>query len=189
MQQRTCTVCGETKDINKFFRAINRKDSYHSACKGCHTEQVRRWRKANGEKWKKITHEYAKKTWWKYREAVSKWRIKNKDAVKKRARERVIEVKMKVYSHYSQGVPRCKCCGETEVKFLSVDHINNDGAKHRRTMRRGKKGGGTGSGTQLYYWIIRNGFPKVFQILCLNCNFGKRFNGICPHKYVNSNSK
>ena len=69
---------------------------------------------------------------------------------------------------------KCACCGETEPLFLEIDHINNDGNKHRAII-------GT-SGRIIIYWIIRNNFPADFQILCSNCNQGKRRNGgICPH--------
>ena len=76
-----------------------------------------------------------------------------------------------VHNHYGN---QCQCCGESEPKFLSVDHINNDGAAHRREI---------GSGTRFYTWLINNNFPLGFQLLCFNCNHGKYINGgVCPHK-------
>lgn len=71
----------------------------------------------------------------------------------------------------------CRCCGETEPMFLSIDHIDNDGAEMRAS---GVHGGG---GSQFYQWLRKNGFPTGFQVLCLNCNIGKHRNGgICPHQ-------
>jgi hypothetical protein len=30
--------------------------------------------------------------------------------------------------------------------------------------------------------LRRNNYPEGFQILCMNCQFGKRMNnGVCPH--------
>lgn len=77
----------------------------------------------------------------------------------------------------------CACCGETEQKFLTLDHKNNDGAKHRKEI-------GARGGIAIYHWIIRNGFPPMFQVLCFNCNHGRHLNGgTCPHKEeVMSNS-
>jgi hypothetical protein len=71
---------------------------------------------------------------------------------------------------------KCMCCNETEPLFLTVDHINNDGAKHRRKI--GK------SGQAIYAWLIKYGIDKSrFQLLCFNCNSGRaRNNGICPHQ-------
>jgi hypothetical protein len=73
---------------------------------------------------------------------------------------------------------RCACCGESEPKFLAIDHIHNDGASHRKEV-----GGG---GSQLYAWLKRNNFPKDrFQLLCHNCNLAKGFYGECPHAQDN----
>ena len=60
------------------------------------------------------------------------------------------------------------------MRFLTVDHVNGDGAA-KRAMHR--------TGNSFYRWIIRNGFPADFQVLCFNCNIGRAMNGgICPHK-------
>lgn len=32
---------------------------------------------------------------------------------------------------------RCACCGEATPEFLSIDHVNNDGAQHRREINGG----------------------------------------------------
>ena len=70
---------------------------------------------------------------------------------------------------------KCACCGETEWLFLTIDHINNDGAERRKTEH--------GSGTTFYRWLRNNDYPEDFQVLCYNCNLGKHRNGgVCPHK-------
>jgi len=90
---------------------------------------------------------------------------------KRRARQRADEKRI-VFEHYGN---RCSCCGESELCFLAIDHIDGDGNNHR------KKIGKWGSG--FFKWLIKNGFPEGFQILCHNCNMGKHLNGgICPHK-------
>jgi hypothetical protein len=79
-----------------------------------------------------------------------------------------LAVKLKVIEAYGG---KCACCGEDEPRHLSIDHINNDGYIHRREV-----------GSRIYQWLIKNNYPKDnFQLLCFNCNFGKRINGgICP---------
>jgi hypothetical protein len=73
---------------------------------------------------------------------------------------------------------KCVCCGESHFGFLTMDHPNNDGAEHRRKT-------GCGTGVKFYQWLRKNGYPKEFQILCWNCNCGKRDNGgVCPHKEI-----
>lgn len=70
---------------------------------------------------------------------------------------------------------KCACCGETEYHFLDIDHINNDGKPDRERFDDFRA---------FYRWLRKNGFPRDnYQLLCSNCNQGKRRNrGICPHK-------
>ncbi|QIG58928.1 HNH endonuclease [Gordonia phage AnClar] len=75
----------------------------------------------------------------------------------------------------------CACCGETERAFLSLDHINRDGAAHRRSMSKGKSNTFPGYRT-LHADLKRKGWPPVLQVLCHNCNIGRERNGgVCPH--------
>lgn len=81
------------------------------------------------------------------------------------------ELRLEVYNAYGGAI--CKCCGEKTVEFLTIDHINNDGAKHRRTIGR----------TSILSWLKNNGYPSGYQVLCFNCNMGKQLNGgVCPHQ-------
>lgn len=81
-----------------------------------------------------------------------------------------------VLNHYGY---RCVCCGENELIFLTIDHINNDGAEHRKQLCKNSNVGSVG----LYRWLKKNNFPDGFQILCYNCNIGKyRNGGVCPHE-------
>lgn len=79
-----------------------------------------------------------------------------------------------VLSSYSGGEPKCACCGESMLDFLSIDHIDGGGNEHR------KQKGIWGSG--IYRWLKKNGFPAGYQVLCHNCNQAKGFYGICPHQ-------
>ena len=85
------------------------------------------------------------------------------------------ETRVEVLSHYGN---RCVCCNESEPKFLALDHMNNDGAAHRREI---SSNGHPVSSYQMYLWIKKNNYPDNFQILCHNCNMAKSFYGICPH--------
>ena len=81
----------------------------------------------------------------------------------------------------------CSCCGETIIEFLTLDHINNDGAHHRRKLCNESRNISATRGRALYRWIVRNDFPPIFQVLCCNCNFGKQINGgVCPHEKSNA---
>jgi hypothetical protein len=81
---------------------------------------------------------------------------------------------------YGGNPPICSCCGETETRFLTLDHINNDGKKHRESLN-------TTAGHIFYRHLVKLGFPKdvPLAVLCYNCNCGRQANGgICPHKEI-----
>lgn len=70
---------------------------------------------------------------------------------------------------------KCVCCGEAEWKFLTLDHPNSDGQKDRAKYRMQLD--------QLYGYVIANNFPKEYQLLCMNCNWVRRYD-TCPHQDV-----
>ncbi len=71
---------------------------------------------------------------------------------------------------------KCVCCGEEELEFLSIDHINQNGAEHRRSLSRG--------GGDVYRSIRDEGFiENEYRVMCFNCNWSAyRGNGTCIHK-------
>ena len=71
---------------------------------------------------------------------------------------------------------RCVCCGETELAFLQIAHINNDGAKERKQAKE------QGLAANIYSRLRKQGYPAGFQVLCANCNMARAFYGYCPHR-------
>ena len=67
----------------------------------------------------------------------------------------------------------CACCGERELDFLEIDHINGGGQMH-----------GNGARARYYkMWAeVREGRTQNLQILCANCHRSKTRSGICMHK-------
>ena len=118
-------------------------------------EIKRKYRINNREKVNAYQREYLKKNPDKVRAARKNWHDKKREIV---------------LNHYGN---KCACCGETTKEFLEVDHINNDGGRHRRTDKEARR---------ITHWLIKNNFPPGFQILCSNCNRAKRIYKICPHK-------
>jgi len=102
------------------------------------------------------------------------WRKRNPDANREINRRYRNNVRYRVLAHYSGGEPKCACCGVEGIVFLTLDHINNDGAQKRR--EHGSKGG-----VHYYRKLIREGFPEGYQTLCWNCNAAKVY-GACPHQ-------
>jgi hypothetical protein len=87
----------------------------------------------------------------------------------KKSKEYRDKIRKEIISYYGG---KCSCCGETEIVFLVIDHINGGGCKERKIR---------GHGSQFYRWLKKENFPSGYQVLCHNCNFAKRM-GECPHK-------
>ena len=164
--KKNCQKCGQ-----KFIGYWNRK-----FCENC----VVKIRNEQALKSYYKHHEEAKKRSRKYHhkfvleknikpEVYKKWRKQRTEYNKKYS----VKIRLEVLKKYSGEFPKCACCGEKQIEFLTIDHINNDGAKHRKEIGKGR----------LYQWLYKNKFmPDRFQILCWNCNLSKYHYGKCPHK-------
>lgn len=80
----------------------------------------------------------------------------HKSRLKEHARLKHLKLKIEVMTGYGG---KCVLCGETEIEFLTLDHVNNDGNVTRKN--------------NMYGWAIKNGFPKSLQCLCFSCNWKK----------------
>jgi len=67
----------------------------------------------------------------------------------------------------------CACCGEKNLEFLTIDHIDGGGHQHRLRV---------GIGNHFYEWLKRNNFPSGYRVLCYNCNCSLGHYGYCPHE-------
>lgn len=104
-----------------------------------------------------------------------KWYVINEERLKLYNKKTRRKIKLEVLIYYGGNPPKCACCGESRIEFLTIDHINNDGAKHRKETK-------MHTGYQFSLWLIRNNFPEGFQILCWNCNCSRTHWGYCPHE-------
>ena len=118
-------------------------------CKDCKRAANRRWNAAH----KDVIDE-----------AARRWREANPEAALANSRKASLRFhganREAVFNRYGRS---CACCGATAR--LSVDHVNGDGREHRAEI-------GMGS-SHLYRWLIANGFPDGFQVLCKLCNKSK----------------
>jgi hypothetical protein len=107
------------------------------------------------------------------------------------ALKRMINNRLQVLQHYSKeysktDIPCCRCCGlNSHIDFLDIDHIR--GRKEMDSEPEFIEMGYSSkmSSHVLLVWIIKNNFPKGFQVLCKNCNMTKgmpRNNNECPMK-------
>jgi hypothetical protein len=85
-------------------------------------------------------------------------------------------LRTEVLSYYGKGTLHCQCagCRTVYIGFLQIDHKKGDGYKHTNAKGQRLKG------PQLLLWLKRHDYPKGFQVLCANCNHGKRRKFHCP---------
>lgn len=154
---KKCPRCPEPRPIEDFRLDRARKDGRYSYCRE-HTREMakvywQRWRKENLER-RRI---YA---------------LAHRDRKSQVARERRRRERAAVLEHYGGTPPSCGCCGEGRPEFLALDHINGGGRQERKRV---------GHAT-FWSWLIRQGFPTGYRVLCHNCNMSHGFFGYCPHE-------
>jgi hypothetical protein len=158
---KRCTKCKKLRPISDFHKCSWTKDGVRCYCKKCQNEINRNYYWKNRENELNRSRDYRKK---------------HKTVIKKRGKIWRKKIRLETFTHYGGNPPKCACCGETNVLFLTIDHINNNGNRERQKV---KRFGGWG----FYAWLKKNNFPEGYQILCFNCNMGRaRNNGVCPHK-------
>ena len=156
---KTCLWCHVEKSISDFYKCKSSPDGLLARCKLCETKRTTAWALSKLN----YRRDYSKKR-----------REQNPEYSRRKSNEHATKVRNIVRKAFGN---KCACCGETEPLFLSIDHVKNDGNIDRNTNGRRVCGG------MLYRRIINEGFPKdKYQLLCMNCNFGKSKNyGVCPH--------
>jgi hypothetical protein len=159
-----------------------------------HKEEIRAWRKKYSKKYylenRERIRERHKEYYLKHRDEFAvrskKYDEENEEERrgyriayywenKLRYRESNNKVRMAVLEHYGGDPPRCACCGESQLDFLAVDHIQGGGKREIKALK-------TKAGTQFYQWIVKHDYPPRYQVLCHNCNMSKGFYGYCPHQ-------
>ena len=100
------------------------------------------------------------------------WIEKNRVRYNQFKRDYRVILKQSAMLRYGNGKIECKQCGFNDIDALCLDHINNDGAAHRKTM--GLAGRGQAPGATIYAWVKKENYPPGFQVLCANCNMIKQ---------------
>jgi hypothetical protein len=150
---KLCTKCNIELSNDKFYKRKDSKDGLSSQCSECRRKVVRKYYSNNSDKWKKYSED-------------------NKEYIRVNKKRRLQERRLDILTYYSSGKPKCSCCGESHIEFLTIHHIDNDGAIHRKEI---------GGSSNLPKWIIDNNYPAGFSVLCYNCNCAIGNHGYCPH--------
>jgi hypothetical protein len=179
-----CTGCTQEKPVTEFYRNRAKASGYERRCKTCWAS----WYKKPLPKRKRCGRCEVFKPVRAFAKRLLGLQAICKSCMVAINRQSQVRLRLEVLTQYSPSkkFPQCSCmgCKETRIPFLTLDHINNDGARHRRELAKelGRRDDGRSSGTHVYLDVKRRGFPPGFQTLCWNCNCGRRLNGgLCPH--------
>lgn len=136
--KKVCTVCHEEKELELFTKSKQAKSGRAARCKACSNQYRRAYNAIDPTK---VRHYYTKGN---------------------------SKVKCTVLTHYGKGVCACVRCGFSDIRALSIDHIDGVNSKTPRSSK---------SGVTFYRRLRREGFPEGLQTLCMNCQFIKRAEG------------
>lgn len=162
-QIKYCNKCGKNKTLEEFYKCKSKKDGYQSNCKECKRLSNKDYKIKNRDKIKKVAKKYREKH--PHRGVGQYSKYKEKRIIY--GANRRIKVKLEVLTHYGNGKCACVKCGFSNAIALTIDHINGDGAIHRKENRYVR-------GNHVYEWLKKNNFPLGYQTLCMNCQFIKR---------------
>ena len=172
MNNKTCTKCKSTKNINEFGSDKESKDGHRSRCKACLAIDRKEYRLKNYEKSIQRVREWRNKNRETLNENRREWYKQNREQQIAETREWRLKLRKEVLVAYGNI---CACCGEDRIEFLSIDHINGGGNKERKKLK-------LSGGVSFYQYLRKNNFPKGYRVLCHNCNMARGLYGYCPHE-------
>ena len=176
----------DSKRADSIYCSVNCRAKWkHKTQQKERNKYVLAWKHAHKKRWRELEH---------------KSYLKNKDKRLARGKERYYEtidyqktrkhefnkaLKQEVFNHYGG---KCYCCGETILSGLTLDHINQDGAAHRREIQKDSTGKGTAG--RMWKWAKKHNYPDIFRVACWTCNSMAFYNqGVCPHSEVNDGNR
>ena len=140
-----CRICNIELNENNWFPSLKKRGS--AICKKCNNNKMQIWRENNRRRANAMALKHYYKNPKKHHAAVHKARVK---------------LRLDMIKDYGG---KCVDCGIIDVDVLDIDHVNNNGAEHRRKNL---------YGYNLYRYLKKLGFPKdEYQLLCRNCNWKK----------------
>jgi len=143
---KTCSRCGVEKDKTQFDKHSSTKDKLQPWCRSCRNARRQELRI------KKEGYYATERDRYREQHLLS-------------CRKLYYRYKAQVLQHYGGDSPACSC-GFSDRRALSIDHIEGGGCQHRKEI---------GAGVNFYRWLVKNSFPEGFQVLCMNCQFIKRY--------------
>lgn len=156
---KPCGKCGEVFPLERFLlrgRYTNNEVRHGSWCRACRVARAKKYNDANREKRAA------------YQAELMRTQAK---LVRSQQRKYSRKIRQEMLDAYGRS---CACCGESTEEFLSLEHLNGDGKDHAERL---------GGRSYIYRDLKKRGWPKDdYALYCMNCNWGSRRTGICPHQ-------
>lgn len=140
-----CRVCDIELTDENWFPSLKKKNC--SICKKCNNDKMQLWRENNRGRANEMSLKHYRKNPQKHHKLVHFARVK---------------LRIDMIIEYGG---KCVRCTVSDIDLLDIDHINNNGAEHRKIDL---------FGYNLYRLLKKQGYPKDdYQLLCKNCNWKK----------------
>ena len=155
-EAKKCKVCCLVRPLEDYGILVSSADGLQYVCKECGNARGRKYNLGRKDKIAAINAKAREKYGPEY------WR------------EHHQRLKREMVAAYGG---KCECCGEDEITFLSLDHADGGGSRHR-----------TAHGNSRIIRDLRDaGWPRVteygsLRLLCMNCQFGYMHGRTCPHQ-------
>ena len=140
---KTCKICGKDKSLRAYPIDRSHKDGHKSWCMLCNIIKTKEY-----EDGRKDYH--------------TNYRAEHKSQYSKYHKDQLHQLKTLVITYYGNGECKCVKCGFTDLRALTIDHIDGHGNQHRKENH-------THTGLHFYKWLINNNYPTGFRTLCCNC--------------------
>lgn len=169
-----CSKCQRDLPEEAYYKRASGKR--YSPCIECVKQQRKEFYKRNSRVIAARIDKYRRENWPKVLERARAWKRRNRHRLRPTDAMYRERIKLEALRHYGGPQPICACCGIADLVFLTLDHVNDDGASDRREL------GARGSGHNFYRWLQKNGYPRKMRVLCWNCNAARWLRGACPHE-------
>lgn len=152
------------KQRTKLWREknLNKVKTYLEKNKEIIKTKSRIYRRNHLEEDAKRSSEYRKRHPIKVKQTLHLNYLKNKEQRNKHSKAEYLSLKLETFRKYSnKNMPLCEICGESNLIFLTLDHIRGRKVEGHSTSF---------SGDKLWRYLRREKFPTGYQVLCWNCN-------------------
>jgi len=174
---KRCRDCEQELPTKDFYRDRGTADGLDHTCKRCAQEQARTARERNKANYEPKTAGTKVCGRCKVEKPVTAFTVlrSTKDGLRYACREcesaAYWNLRVEVLTHYCGGnAPSCKCCGQSQLEFLTIEHDNRDGGEHRKEF----------GSYPIFRWLKKEGYPGGISVLCANCNMSRGHYGYCP---------